>query len=339
MTRAPVPFSGGPVVALSGGVGGARLIDGLAAVLPGESLTVIVNTGDDFVHWGLSVCPDLDTIMYTLAGLADAERGWGLADETFRALSMVERYRGPGWFALGDGDLATHIVRTEALRQGRSLSAITDELRRALDVAPRILPMSDQPRPTAIDTVDQGVLPFQQWLVRERCRPVPRDLLFGAQRWSEWPSPSRSEASSRPVPAPGLLDAIADAGLIVFAPSNPYVSIDPILTLPGVCDALRGKLVIAVSPIIAGHAIKGPLAAMIPALTGRQPGAAAIAAHYRDRHGDLLDALVVERGDEDEFPAESSSPRILATATIMRGRADRVALARDVLSLAERLGS
>jgi LPPG:FO 2-phospho-L-lactate transferase len=286
------------VVALSGGVGGARLVDGLAAVVPGDALTVVVNTGDDFVHWGLTVCPDLDTVMYTLSGLAHPEQGWGIAGETFGAFALMERYGQPAWFRLGDRDLATHLART-------------GELCRALGIAARVLPMCDAPRPTMIDTTE-GTLSFQDWLVRRRAEPAVTRV------WSA----GRAEVS------PAVLAALADADVIVIGPSNPYVSIDPILGLPGVRAAMRAP-VVAVSPIVGGKAVKGPLAAMIPRLApGTDASAAAIAAHY----GELLAGIVVERGDTgpDGLPA-------LATATVMGDRADRARLAREVLTFAEGL--
>jgi LPPG:FO 2-phospho-L-lactate transferase len=299
------------VVALSGGVGGARLVDGLAAVVPGDALTIVVNTGDDFVHWGLTVCPDLDTVMYTLSGLAHPEQGWGIAGETFGAFALMERYGQPAWFRLGDRDLATHLARTQALASGRPLTAITGELCRALGITARVLPMCDVPRPTMIDTAE-GTLSFQDWLVRRRAEPAVTRV------WSA----GRAEAS------PAVLAALAEADVIVIGPSNPYVSIDPILGLAGVRAAMRAP-VVAVSPIVAGKAVKGPLAAMIPRLApGTDASAAAIAAHY----GELLAGIVVERGDAgpDGLPA-------LATATVMGDRVDRARLAREVLTFAEGL--
>lgn len=301
------------VVALSGGVGGARFVQGLADVLPARALTVIVNTGDDFVWWGLAISPDLDTVMYTLAGLAHEGRGWGLEGETFHALRMVERYGDPAWFQLGDRDLGTHLVRTQALARGASLSAITARLCRGLGVGPRLLPMADEPRRTVIDTVDQGSLPFQDWLVRERARPAVERVRF--------------EGSTRP--APEVLEAIDRAELVLVGPSNPYVSIDPILTLDGVREAVARKRVVAVSPIVGGKAVKGPLAEMIERLAGKRPSASAVAEHY----GDLLSGLVVERGDEGGI----FGPRVLATDTIMSDRAARVRLAREVLAFCESL--
>ena len=298
------------VVALSGGVGGAKLVDGLAAVLPPEALTVIVNTGDDFVHWGLRICPDLDTVMYTLAGLAHPVQGWGVAGETFAGFGMVERLGGPAWFRLGDRDLGTHLVRTERLAAGQSLTEVTAGLCRSLGVGPRVLPMCDTPRPTLIDTVD-GTLDFQDWLVRRRGAPVATAV--------------RSTGPSAPSPA--VLAAIAAADVVVIGPSNPYVSIDPILALDGVRAALARRPVIAVSPIVGGRAVKGPLAAMIGQLAGCAPSPEAIAAHYAD----LLHGLVIEGGD----PVPDGVP-VLAEATVMTTPDDRARLARAVLAFAER---
>jgi len=300
------------VVALAGGVGGARLIDGLAAVLPPEKLTAVVNTGDDFEHLNLYVAPDLDTVMYTLAGLAHPERGWGLADESFHALAMVERYGGQTWFQLGDRDLATHLHRTHLLRAGLRLTTVTERLCRALGVAHRVVPMADRPRRTMIETAGGRMLAFQDWLVRERAAPPVLGL--------SWQGTCE--------PAPEVLDAILEADLVIICPSNPYVSIDPILGLHRVRWALAGRKVIAVSPIVHGHAVKGPLAAMIESLAGRAPSAAAIAAHY----GELLSGIVVESGDEAdlELPA-------LGTATVMGARDGRIRLAHDVLGFAETL--
>lgn len=299
------------VVALSGGVGGARLVHGLDRALDG-ALTTIVNTGDDFEHWGLRISPDVDTVMYTLADLADVDRGWGLAEESFATLGVMKTYGEDSWFQLGDRDLATHITRTAALRRGESLAAVTARMCSALGIRSRVLPMTDVPRATLIDTVDHGVLPFQQWFVRHRA-PAVRAVRFDGS----------------PPPAPGVLDAIDAAEVIVIGPSNPYVSIDPILSLPGVRDAILAKPVVAVSPIVGGLAIKGPLAEMIRDLAHAAPGPSAIARHYDDR----LAGLVVENGDDPGLP----TLRVLSTSTIMRTRADSLRLARDVLAFAETL--
>jgi LPPG:FO 2-phospho-L-lactate transferase len=301
------------IVALSGGVGGARLLDGLARELPAGSLTAIVNTGDDFVHLGMNVSPDLDTVMYTLAGLADEERGWGLAGETFAGLAMVKRYGGPDWFGLGDRDMATHLLRTEALRAGEPLSAITARLCRALGIVHPVLPMSDERVATMIETTEEGTLPFQQWFVRRRAEPPVRAVHFQGGR----------------TPAPGVIAAIDACEVVVFGPSNPYVSIDPILCLDGVREALSRKPVVALSPIVGGAAIKGPLATMIRELTGEAASAGAVARHYRG----LLRAIVVERGDESTV----SSIPVLGASTVMRSRDDRERLAREVLAFSAEL--
>jgi len=300
------------VVFLSGGVGGARLLHGMAQVLPAQALTVIVNTGDDFEHWGLSVSPDLDTVMYTLSGLADEARGWGLLGETFRARGLMERYGAAGWFALGDQDLATHMTRTQALREGETLTAVTARLCDALGVRQPILPMCDGPRRTMIDTFDFGALPFQEWLVKHRAPSVQGVRFVGD-----------TGASS------AVHHALEHADLIVIGPSNPYVSIDPILTLEGVRERVAQKCVVALSPIVAGRAVKGPLADMIRTLSGSEPSPSAIVAHY----GGLVRGLVVETGDA----ASVTSLPVYETATIMGGAPDRARLAREVLTFAERL--
>ncbi len=300
------------VVALSGGVGGARLVDGLAAVLPPEALTVVVNTGDDFRHWGLWISPDLDTVMYTLAGLADRERGWGLTGESFRTLEAVASLGGAAWFQLGDRDLATHILRTERLLEGQSLSEVTASLCRALGIGPKVLPMADEPQPTWIEC-DQGCLSFQDWLVGQRGQPRVNEVLF--------------EGSA--VPAPGVVEAIRDADLVVLPPSNPYVSLDPILALEGVSEAVRQRPVVWVSPLVHGRAVKGPLAEMVFALEDLPPGPGPLLTRYED----FVDGAVVERGD-----GSGLTPPILETATVMGDREERARLAEEILVFArERL--
>lgn len=312
------------VVALSGGVGGARLLDGLArAVIDerGGELSAVVNTGDDFTHWGLHISPDLDTVMYTLSGLSHEERGWGLLEESWNALSMVRKYGGDDWFSLGDRDLATHLLRTQALGRGETLTAITQRLCRALGIRTGVLPMADGPCRTMIDIEPRAVpagepttRSFQDWFVRLRAPAVRRVWFDG--------DPPASQAA---------LDAVARAELVIIGPSNPYVSIDPILSRPGMRAALAGRRVVALSPIVGGQAIKGPLGTMIPQLAGRAASAAAVAAHY----GDLLAGIVVERGDEAEL---SGLPvRVLASDTVMRSRDERLRLAREILSFAEAL--
>ncbi|MEM9454108.1 MAG: 2-phospho-L-lactate transferase [Myxococcota bacterium] len=301
------------IVFLSGGIGGARLLHGLAQEIAPESLTAVVNTGDDLVHWGLRVSPDLDTVMYTLGEVADQARGWGLRDESFRALEMMKRYGEPSWFSLGDQDLATHLVRTARSAGGESLTSITQSLCAALGVGCRVIPMCDQPRCTWIDTVDHGPMPFQDWLVKHRAPAV---------------AGVRFEGSAHATPE--VHDALSRADLIIIGPSNPYVSIDPILTLEGVRDRVAQTKVVALSPIVRGKAVKGPLGEMIRALARREPSPQAIVDHYAG----LLHGLVVERGDESavrEIP-------VLGTSTIMGGRDDRARLARELLDFADAVG-
>lgn len=300
------------VVYLSGGVGGARLLHGLARVLSDDSLTAVVNTGDDFRHWGLYVSPDLDTVMYTLSGLAHEARGWGLAEETFGALEMVRRYGGDGWFSLGDRDLGTHLVRTEALSRGEPLSAITARLFRALGVETRVLPMTDAPCRTMIETVADGTLSFQDWFVRMRTTPTVRRVWFDGSR----------------TPAPGVLEAIERADLCVIGPSNPYVSIDPILAMEGVREAIARRPVVALSPIVGGKAVKGPLGEMIRALRGEDPSPGAIVRHYEG----LVRGMFVEAGDEGLVDVPECAVR--GGKTVMTDRAESLRLARELLDFA-----
>jgi len=252
-------------------------------------------------------------VMYTLAAVGDEERGWGLQGETFAAMAMVKRLGGPDWFNLGDRDLATHLLRTEALAAGQSLTAVTARLCAALGVGARVLPMADGPCRTMIETVADGTLPFQEWFVGRRAQPMVRAVRF----------------DGHPPAAPGVLAAIAEAELVLIGPSNPYVSIDPILSLDGVAAALARKPVVAVSPIVGGRAVKGPLGAMIPALTGAPPTAGAIARHY----GGWLRGIVVERGDEGGVDGMA----VRSTDTIMGSREERLRLAKETLAFAAEL--
>jgi LPPG:FO 2-phospho-L-lactate transferase len=300
------------VVALSGGVGGARLVHGLDRALPSGALTTIVNTGDDFEHWGLSISPDVDTVMYTLADLAHVERGWGLAQESFETFAAMKRYGAQDWFALGDRDLATHLVRTAALRDGDTLTAVTARLAERLGLRSAILPMTDAPFRTLIETTTMGTLGFQDWLVRERAVPPVSQVVFAGTG----------------APAPGLIAAIERAELVVIGPSNPYVSIDPILALDGVRQAIFSKPVIALSPLVGGKAVKGPLGSMIREIDGRDPSARWLVDHYS-----RLSGVVVEQDDNVELGAIP----VLSTSTLMRTRDDSLRLATEVLAFAERL--
>ncbi len=304
------------IIALSGGIGGAKLALGLSRVLPPEELMIIANTGDDFEHYGLTICPDTDTLLYTLAGLDNPQLGWGRADESWAFMETLAALGGADWFRLGDRDLALHVLRSQRLRAGDSLSAITDDFRQRLSIGPRILPMSDDPVRTQIST-DQGWLDFQDWFVRLRAEPLARAVKFAGVEQAR--------------PQLALLEALrAELRGIVICPSNPFISIEPILAVPGLRDAIAasGAPVVAVSPIIAGQAVKGPTARMFEAL-GVTPSAAAVAARY----GDLLDGYVVEHGDD----TAGITPRVFHAATLMRDLADKTALARHVLAAIEAL--
>ena len=304
------------VVALSGGVGGAKLALGLSRVVPADELLIVANTGDDFEHLGLAISPDIDTVMYTLAGLANPELGWGRHDETWSFMETLAAIGGDTWFRLGDRDLAVHVERTRRLHAGETLSAITEDLCRRLGVAPRVLPMSDDPVRTRVRT-DDGWIDFQDYFVHRRCEPVVHELVFhGAE-------------TARAHPA--FLAALSDPRLtaVVICPSNPFISIDPILALPGVREALAdcAAPVVAVSPIIGGRAVKGPTAKMMGEF-GMTPSASAVA----QRYGTLIDGFVVDFADMDQVA--SIGARVTLGQTMMTTLADREALARTVLGAA-----
>ena len=300
------------IVALAGGVGGAKLADGLAQLLPPDDLTVVVNTGDDFEHLGLSISPDLDTVCYSLAGMANPDTGWGRQAETFQALENIKKLGGPAWFQLGDKDLATHLERTRRLREGQTLSQITHHFCQTWGVRHLVLPMSDQPVHTMVDTVESGELPFQEYFVHRNCEPKVRGFRFAGIESAQ--------------PAPGVLKSISEADAVVLCPSNPWVSIDPILALVGLKSTLASKPVLAVSPIIGGRTVKGPAAKMFTEL-GIKPSALAVARHYADLlSGFVLD--IIDKGMVKEFTIP-----IILTQTLMKTRDDRRRLAQDVLNL------
>jgi LPPG:FO 2-phospho-L-lactate transferase len=302
------------IVALAGGVGGAKLVHGLAQILPPEDLTVIVNTGDDFEHYGLYISPDLDTVCYTLAGLANPETGWGRVNETWQTITNIEKLGGPGWFHLGDQDIATHLERTRRLKEGQSLSQITRGFCKAWGVKHTILPMSDQPVRTIVET-DEGDLPFQEYFVHRACQPRVRGFRF--------------EGVETARPADGVEQAIRYAEAVIICPSNPWVSIDPILRV--LSPILSDKLpVVAVSPIIGGKTVKGPAAKMYAEL-GIEPSALAVANHYLD----ILRGFVLD--NQDAQLAASLPVRTLITNTLMRTDEDRARLAQDVLHFAGNL--
>ncbi len=305
------------IVVLAGGVGAARFLAGLVAVAPQSELTVIGNTGDDFIVHGLHVSPDLDTVSYSLAGLGDWERGWGLRGETWAAAEQFRRLGDDTWFQLGDQDLATHVWRTEQLRRGRPLSEVTIRLAERLGLGFRLLPMSDQPVGTRVITRDGRDLHIQEYLVREGCRPeIARIEYRGIERAR---------------PAPGVLEAIRDADLVVLAPSNPVISIGPILAVSGLRAELSASpQVIAVSPIVAGEAVKGPAAAMLQSL-GVECSAVGVAGLYSD----LISDLVMDRRDRGRAEAVTASGiRAWLCDTLMVDQAAREKVASQVLAAA-----
>ncbi len=308
----------GHVLALAGGVGGAKLVLGLSRILPPERLTVVVNTGDDEQFHGLHVSPDLDTVMYTLAGLSNPETGWGLAGETFNALSMLGKYGADTWFNLGDKDLATHITRTRALREGATLSEATSELCRNLGIMHRLVPMSDDPVRTTLST-GSGELAMQDYFVRQRSEPRVNSVNYvGADTAS---------------PSPGLLQALEQASVMVFCPSNPFLSLGPILAIPGVRGLMESftGVRLGVSPIVGGAALRGPAGKMMAEL-GEEVSCAAVARLYQG----LVDIFLIDH--EDAAIAEEigrMSIRAEVTSIIMNDDDDKITLARQVLALAD----
>jgi LPPG:FO 2-phospho-L-lactate transferase len=310
------------VVALCGGVGGAKLAVGLAQVVPPEDLTVVVNTGDDFQHLGLHISPDVDTVLYTLAGVSDTDRGWGLANESWSFMDALTRLGGEDWFRLGDGDLATHVLRTERLRAGRSLSSITNDLARALGVGPTVLPMSDDSVRTVLDT-DVGRLDFQDYFVRRQARPAVKSIAY--------------EGAESALPSAEVLKALSDPSLklIVICPSNPWLSIAPMLAIPAFKAAIvkSGRPVIAVSPLVGGTAVKGPTAKVMKELQ-YEVSAQAVASYY----GSLVTAHVVDESHAREAAAmRSSGFEVDVGHTLMTDAASKRMLAAAIVELGLRL--
>jgi LPPG:FO 2-phospho-L-lactate transferase len=299
------------IVALAGGVGGAKLAHGLAQILPPEDLTVIVNTGDDFEHYGLYICPDLDTVCYTLAGLANPETGWGRINETWNVIENAVELGGPDWFNLGDRDLGTHLERTRRLKEGQTLSQITKDFCKVWGVEHAVLPMSDQPVRTIVET-EAGDLAFQEYFVHRRCEPRVKGFRFEGVEVAE--------------PAPGAREAIASAEAVVICPSNPWVSIDPILQ---VIKEVK-KPAVAVSPILGGQTVKGPAAKMFREL-GIEPSALAVANHYCD----LVTGFVLDKIDEQLKGDIGINMSTMVTNTLMKDVTDRSRLAQDVLHFIE----
>lgn len=308
------------VIALSGGIGGAKLALGLDKILPARSLMVVCNTGDDFEHLGLTICPDLDTVMYTLAGIANPKTGWGRANETWTFMQALEALGGETWFQLGDGDLAIHVERTRRCRAGASLTKVTRELCKRLGIETNIVPMCDQPVRTMVATEKDGVLPFQRYFVERRAAPRVTGFTF--------------EGAAEARVSPELIDALRHSKLdvVVICPSNPFISIDPILAVPGLCQALQdcSAPIVAVSPIIGGKAVKGPTAKMMTEL-GLPTTPNGIASHYDG----LLSGLVIDEADEGE--AAAIDLPCLVTPTLMRSDEDKKELAARVLDFARTL--
>lgn len=303
------------IVCLAGGVGGAKLAEGLAQIVAPEKLTIIVNTGDDFTHLGLTICPDLDTVVYTLGHVANTETGWGRQDESWQVLTETSRLNGPDWFRLGDKDLALHLTRAGMLSEGQSLTAVTQHLCKALQIAPEILPMSDQPAPTLIQTED-GLLPFQTWFVQKKWQPVVQQVVL----------PDDVRASAQ------VAKRLEKADIILFAPSNPFVSIDPILNAYPIREMVMDlpQAVIAVSPIIGDSAVKGPAAKMM-----QERGMAVNATAVADYYGDLIDGFVYDASDST--PVQLSNKSVLCIDTLMKNSDDRRRVAEDVLAFAQQL--
>jgi LPPG:FO 2-phospho-L-lactate transferase len=308
------------IVALAGGVGGAKLAQGLALAAPDDELAVVVNTADDFDLYGLRISPDLDTVMYTLAGLANPDTGWGVAGDTFEALEMLGRYGEETWFRLGDRDLATHITRTHLLREGQSLMEVTARFASALGVRARLLPMCDEPVATLVET-PAGELGFQDYFVRRRQTDDVWSVRFMGIESARLPQVVR--------------DVCASAEVIVFCPSNPIVSVGPILAVPGMREALAmsGAPKVAVSPIVGGRALKGPADRMLQGL-GREVSPLGVARIYQG----LIQGMVIDRVDADlRGRIEDLDMRTLATDTVMRSVEGRRELAAEVLTFARSL--
>jgi LPPG:FO 2-phospho-L-lactate transferase len=312
--------TGERVIALCGGIGGAKLARGLYELI-GPALTVVVNTGDDFEHLGLTISPDVDTVLYTLADLNDKERGWGRADETWNFMSALAEVGGGTWFKLGDRDLALHVERTRRLREGQSLTRVIGDVARSFGISAAVLPMSDDPVRTIVVT-DEGALPFQKYFVGLHCAPIVRKVTF-------------ERANSARV-SPDVTGAFGqrDVAAIVICPSNPYLSVDPILAVPGMQELLQRTEapIMAVSPIIGGAAIKGPTTKIMAELAIEATNAS-IARHYDG----IIDGLIIDKKDEAEARALPVATRV--TATLMTTLAERVALAHEVLDFARELAS
>jgi LPPG:FO 2-phospho-L-lactate transferase len=309
----------GLILALCGGVGGAKVALGLSHLVPGERLVIACNTGDDFRHFGLAICPDVDTILYTLSGLSSRELGWGREGETWNAMAAIEALGGETWFRLGDADLALHLVRTQMLQSGATLSEVIDHLRRRLGLGARIVPATDEPVRTIVGT-SEGELAFQDYFVRYRCEPPVRSL--------------RYEGADRAKPAPAVSAVLDDRRLsaIIFCPSNPYLSLAPILEIPAVSEALRRRRVpsVAVSPLVGGKAVKGPTDKIMVEM-GLEPSAVEVARYLRP----WIDILILDESDAGNAGAiESAGVKVVLAQTLMTSTADKIEVARTALRAA-----
>ena len=301
------------IVAFAGGVGGARLAHGLVQSIPGNQLTIIVNTGDDFIFNGLNISPDIDTVCYTLAGMENPSTGWGIREDTHQVLEGIQKLGGEAWFSLGDRDIATHLVRTQALKQNVKLSEITSQICLRMGITAKVLPMSDEPVHTKVQIKGGRWLDFQEYFVHQGCQPEVAGFRFEGQ------------AEARP--APGVMAALKNADLVVICPSNPWVSIDPILGIKSIKHALKNQCVVAVSPLIGGKAVKGPLNKMFTEL-GIKPSSLAVGEHYRD----FLKGILIDTIDREEAAALEAFGIITKTTDIlMKNTGDRKRLAEEIL--------
>lgn len=307
------------IVALAGGVGGAKLAYGFANYLNPKNLTVVVNTADDFEHYGLYICPDLDTVCYTLAEISNPILGWGRVEDSFVALSECIKYGGPSWFNIGDKDFGIHLERTRRLRAGELLNEITKTFCEILKIQSRIIPMTNQKVTTVLETIDLGRLTFQEYFVHHECKPIIKKIWF--------------EGIENAIPCDEIIKFINEVDLIVICPSNPWVSIDPILSLQGLRESLIDKKVIAVSPIIQKKAIKGPAAKMFSEL-GYMPSACSVAEHYKG----VIKGFVLDSLDIEEVELIKHSGIIpYATNTIMKSNQDKVRLAKEIIDFSRNI--
>lgn len=308
------------IIALAGGVGGAKLAEGLASILTPAELTIIVNTGDDFIHYGLKICTDLDTVCYTLAGMANPDTGWGRKKESWGLLDNLKALGGPDWFALGDQDTATHLERTRLLNEGWTLTQITQHFCNRWGVNHPVFPMTDHEVTTIIQTTDDRTLEFQEYFVHQHWQPVVRKVAFVG-----------CESASPPA---DVLKRIEKADLVILCPSNPLLSIDPILSVPGIRDSIMKRPVVGVSPIVGGKAVKGPLGKMISEMYAVEPSAAWVADYYR--HTLRLDGFMVDQMDMHDVEMITRKGIICKPGkTLMTTKKDRIRLAQDVIKLGQ----